>query len=200
MNNQNFFLILTILSLLLLFFFAKDVYGINIAQQETIEQTSPPAPDEDFQKSVQHMLNRAQMTRALAAEHLVYIRNNSKDSTVHQIDEASQVMAYNLICSDEKIDAKTLNQIATGTSFQIAMLTGKSTIGDKLMKVGAQKTVNERMELIGDIATSVLMFEVGRRRGLYDALLTDYGEKRFCDGLRDDTRARYNTLIADFNE
>jgi hypothetical protein len=40
------------------------------------------------------------------------------------------------------------------------------------------------------------MFEVGRRRGLFDALLTDFGKKRFCAGMQTDMRNRYNEIIS----
>jgi len=151
---------------------------------------------QQIMKSMEYMLRRAQLTRTLAAEHLQYIKKNRDKAEVRLMEDASQVMAFDLICEDEKMDGRALNQIAADTSFKIAMMAGRSTIGARLTKLAAKQTIEERMELIGDIATTVLMFEVGRRRGLFDALLTDFGKKRFCAGMQTDMRTRYNEIIA----
>ncbi len=55
------------------------------------------------------------------------------------------------------------------------------------------------MNLLGDVATTVFMFNVGRRRGLFDSLMTDFGKMKFCDGLRGNMRERYTTLTSGDN-
>jgi len=168
--------------------------SINAQDSVPADPAGPGSDDKSVQQSVNHMLRRAQLTRALAAEHLIYIKSNRDEAEVRIIEDATQVMAFNLICEDEKITPKVLNQIATDTSFKIAMMAGRSTISEKLAKIAARQSIEDRMELIGDVATTVLMFEIGRRRGLFDALLTDFGQKRFCKGIQADMRTRYNGL------
>ena len=158
--------------------------------------SKPSFQDEDVQKSISYMLRRAQLTRMLAAEHIAYLKAHRDTAAIRLMEDASQVMAFDLVCADEKIQPKMLNQIAADTSFKIAMMAGKSTISERLARISAKQTIHRRMELIGDIATTVLMFEIGRRRGLFDALVTDFGTKRFCAGMRKDMRARYNDLAS----
>ncbi|MBL4836191.1 MAG: hypothetical protein JKY34_01325 [Kordiimonadaceae bacterium] len=165
-----------------------------VTQKEAVSK--PSFQDEDVQKSISYMLRRAQLTRMLAAEHIAYLKNHRDTAAIRLMEDASQVMAFDLVCADEKIQSKMLNQIAADTSFKIAMMAGKSTISERLARISAKQIVNRRMELIGDIATTVLMFEIGRRRGLFDALVTDFGTKRFCAGMRKDMRARYNDLAS----
>lgn len=147
-------------------------------------------------KSMEYMLRRAELTRTLAAEHLLYIKNDRNKEDTRILEDASQVMAFDLICDDETIESRALNQIAADTSFKIAMMAGKSTIGPRLTRLASKQSVDERMALIGDIATTVLMYEIGRRRGLFDALLTDFGKKRFCAGMQTDMRTRYKEMNA----
>lgn len=193
--------------LLKITFVATLIAPTYAAAQETPSLASPqaqqPADKERQQqvmRSMQMMLKRAQLTRTLAAEHLDYIKNHRDQADIRLIEDASQVMAFDLICEDEKMEARDLNQIAADTSFRIAMMAGTSTIGARLTRIAQEQTIKERMHLIGDIATTVLMFEVGRRRGLFDALLTDFGKKRFCSGMQTDMRNRYNDIIATLSE
>ncbi|MEX0297427.1 MAG: hypothetical protein AB3N28_00035, partial [Kordiimonas sp.] len=164
---------------------------------ETEQQDdAPDFNDPNVQRSIQYMLERAQLTRTFAEEHLSFLKENRTSPEIRQMEDASQVMAFNRVCSDEKIDKKTINHIAADTSFRIAMLAGESTISERLARITASQTVNKRMELVGDIATTVLMFEVGRRQGLFEALVNDFGVKRFCTGMQDDMRTRYNDLAS----
>ena len=197
-------------------FFARDLLTLlaticisSIASAQDTEKKplslsdSPPPIASDtairqqqVMKSMEYMLRRAQLTRTLASEHLDYIKKNRDHDEIRALEDASQVMAFNLICEDEKMDAKDLNQIAADTSFKIAMMAGTSSIGQQLTQLARKQTVEERMELIGDVSTTVLMYEIGRRRGLFDALLTDFGKKRFCAGMQTDMRTRYKEIIA----
>jgi hypothetical protein len=174
---------------------------VSAAQVAPPQALSPEAArEQQFLKSMQYMLRRAQLTRTLAAEHLIYIKSQPDRDENRVIDDASQVMAFQLICDDETIDTAALNQIAADVSFKVAMMSGKSTIGQKLARIAKKQTVEDRMELIGDISTTVLMYEVGRRRGLFDALLTDFGKKRFCSGMQTDMRTRYKDYITALGE
>lgn len=187
-----------------LFLLAASVTEVNAHTQSVAPQAvEPPKQDDapDFsdpnvQRSIQYMLERAQLTRTLATDHLGYLKENRALPEIRLMEDASQVMAFNRVCDDEKIITKTLNHIAADTSFRIAMLSGESTISERLERITASQAVNKRMELIGDIATTVLMFEVGRRQGLFEALVTDFGVKRFCSGMQDDMRTRYNDLAS----
>jgi len=173
--------------------------GAAIAQEATTP--GQPTPNEEerqaqIMRSMQMMLERAQLTRTLAAQHLEFIKNNRDQTEIRLIEDAAQVMAFDLICDDDKMNPADLNQIAADTSFRIAMMAGTSSISTTLTRLAQKQSVQERMELIGDISTTVLMFEVGRRRGLFDALLTDFGKKRFCAGMQTDMRNRYNEIIS----
>jgi len=175
--------------------------GISTAQEgEPAPQERSAEEQEQILKSMEYMLRRAQLTRTLAAEHLRYIKDNRDKAEIRLIEDASQVMAFDLICDDEKMDGRELNQIAADTSFKIAMMAGNSTIAPRLARHAQKQTIEQRMELIGDISTTVLMYEVGRRRGLFDALLTDFGKKRFCAGMQTDMRTRYNEIIANLGD
>jgi len=164
-------------------------------------QDSPPsAEQQQIARSMNYMLRRAELTRTLAAQHLKYIMSNRENSKIRLIEDASQVMAFDQICADDQIDSQSLNQIAADITFRIAMLAGKSPIAPRLTELARKQTVEERMALIGDISTTVLMFEIGRRRGLFDALLTDFGQKRFCTGMRTDMRTRFNEMITSLGD
>lgn len=169
----------------------------NAAPQDNGAQNGMPteAQQQKILKSIDHMLRRAELTRSLAAEHLEYIKSNRDKAETRLLEDASQVMAFDLICDDEKMDYQSLNQIAADASYKIGMMAGNSTIAGRLREISKTKSVEERMELIGDVATTVLMYEIGRRRGLFDALLTDFGKKRFCAGMQTDMRTRFNEMI-----
>jgi len=156
--------------------------------------------EQQIMKSMEYMLRRAQLTRSLASEHLAYIKENRGKEEIRILEDASQVMAFDLICEDEQMDRRALNQIAADTSFKIAMMAGTSSIGARLTRLASKQTVEERMELIGDISTTVLMYEIGRRRGLFDALLTDFGKKRFCAGMQTDMRNRYEEILTNIGQ
>jgi len=165
--------------------------------QSGLDKNTPTsAEQEQILKSMQHMLRRAQTSRTLAAEHIEYIKNAGDADAVRLLEDASQVMAFNLICADDTLTNRDLNQIAADVSFKIAMMAGNSTIAPRLGRMAQKQTVEQRMELIGDISTTVLMYEIGRRRGLFDALLTDFGQARFCSGMQTDMRTRYNELLS----
>jgi len=164
------------------------------------QSSAQSAEQQQIARSMNYMLRRAELTRTLAAQHLEYIMSNRENSKIRLIEDASQVMAFDLICEDDQIDGKSLNQIAADITFRIAMLAGKSTIAPRLTELARKQTVEERMALIGDISTTVLMFEIGRRRGLFDALLTDFGQKRFCAGMRTDMRTRFNEMITSIGD
>ena len=119
---------------------------------------------------------------------------------MHLIEEASQVIAFDLVCTDEITTNKGLHHVATESTYKIAALAGKSPIVEKLSELGQQQAIRERMNMLGDIATTVFMYQVGRRRGLFDSLIADFGETKFCDGMRDNMRDRYNTLTANMVE
>ncbi|TNE66408.1 MAG: hypothetical protein EP335_03845 [Alphaproteobacteria bacterium] len=179
--------------------------------QEILPRPKPPVPGKpsETQKTapsnnrgealaaMRLMLGRAQAVRALAAEHLVYMDSKRDTPEVHLMEEAAQVMAYSLICEDKAMDPKTLNDIANETTLKIALLLQQSPAGQKLLEANAGRPDEERLAMIGDIASAALMFKIGRRRGLFDALMTDFGQARFCSGLGGDMRTRYNGLAAD---
>ncbi|MBL4639179.1 MAG: hypothetical protein JKY57_01485 [Kordiimonadaceae bacterium] len=178
---------------------AQNVPTISKTASEIPTKSPSKAPsfdDESVQRSVGYMLKRAQLTRTLATEYLEYLYEHRDNSNMRLMEDAAQVMAFDLVCEDEKIQTKVINNIATDTSFRLAMMAGESAISERLARITAKQSVNDRMELVGDIATTVFMYEIGRRRGLYDALVTDYGTKRFCAGMVKDMRNRYNDLAS----
>ncbi len=175
-------------------------YFFAVTQAATAQTAPPQTSQEQINKSLNHMLARAQLVRTMAAEHHAFILSNRDNALISMIEDATQVMAYNLICADDTMKVKALNNIATDVTFKIALLSEKSTISQRLENISRKITINARMELVGDMATTVLMYEIGRRRGLFDALLTDFGNKRFCSGLQADMRTRYNGLISEIGE
>ena len=172
---------------------AAIIFALPVRAQDAAPQS---AEQKQILKSMQHMLRRAQTSRTLAAEHIKYIKSTDDAEAIRLLEDASQVMAFHLICEDETMDSRDLNQIAADVSFKIAMMAGNSTIAPRLTRMAQKQSVEQRMELIGDISTTVLMYEIGRRRGLFDALLTDFGQKRFCAGMQTDMRTRYDELNA----
>lgn len=151
-------------------------------------------------KSMQMMLKRAELVRLLAAEHLIYISSQRKKNDIHLMDDASQVMAFGLVCDDPSLDPAMMNKIAAETTLQIALAVNGSPIEDRITQVMGELAPTERLTLVADVSTTVLMFKVGRRRGLFDALLTDFGTDRFCKGMRTNMIARYNGLAAYLEE
>ena len=177
------------------------------AQQPETAQDDQPAAErteeqllERYEQSMTYMLRRADMVRALAAEHLVYMDENAASPEIHLIEEASQVLAFDVVCSDDVIDAVGLQHIATASTYKIAVLAGRSPIVAKLSEIGQQQPIRDRMNLLGDIATTVFMHKIGRRRGLFDSLVTDFGTEKFCNGMRSNMRDRYNALTSDLQE
>ncbi|WP_417460295.1 hypothetical protein [Kordiimonas sp.] len=165
---------------------------IAVAQDAPAPQTE----EERALQSMRFMLQRAELVRMLAAEHLQFLNENRNQSAFHLLEEASQVMAYNLICADDTMDVRMLNNIAAQSTLQVATLINKSPINDKITEIMGQLGERDRLILMGDISSTVVMFKIGRRRGLFDALLTDFGAKRFCAGMGNDMRRRYNGLVA----
>lgn len=161
--------------------------------------TTPPLTEqelrEQFTRSMNYMLRRAKLARTLAAEHIVYLGEHADKPEMHLIEEASQVIAFDLVCADDTMKPEELDRIATESSYRIASQAGQSPIGEKLADIGRQQSVQERMTLLGDISTTVFMFQVGRRRGLFDSLITDFGADGFCNGMRSSMRDRYNALV-----
>jgi hypothetical protein len=157
-----------------------------------------PATEEEIRKqyarSMTFMLQRAKLTRSLAAQHEQFLNDNAVEADMHLIEDASQVMAFDMVCSDETMTPESLDQIATATSYRIAVTAGRSPIVETLNELGQRQTVRERMNLLGDVSSTVFMFKVGRRRGLFDSMIADFGEKKFCNGMRANMRDRYNTL------
>lgn len=159
------------------------------------------AQDEDSRlKAVQLMLQRAELLRFLAAEHIAYLASIEDLRTKQLMDDAAQVMAYNIVCNDKALDPARLNQIAAETTLQIALLIDKSPINTRISDIMGSLSGPDRMILVADVASAALMFKVGRRRGLFDALLTDFGTDRFCKGMGANMRSRYHSLAAQFEE
>jgi hypothetical protein len=161
------------------------------AQQEPSEEEKERALE-----GMGFMLQRAEFVRLLAAEHLGYLNANRDKAAFFTLEEASQVMAYNLICEDEAMEPRQLNTIAAQTTLQVSLLMDASPAGKTMAEAMERMNPAERLSLVADVSTAVLMFKIGRRRGLFDALLTDFGNKRFCSGMGADMRRRYNGLVA----
>jgi len=165
-------------------------------------ENKPAAPKTEaelraqYERSMTYMLQRAKLVRTLAAQHSVYLTENADQPELHLIEEASQVVAFDLVCSDDTFDPKVLDQLATESNYRIAVQAAKSPIAGTLADIGRQQSIRERMNLLGDVATTVFMFNVGRRRGLFDSLMTDFGKVKFCNGLRGNMRERYNMLAS----
>lgn len=163
----------------------------------------PPAPvaalDEQTRlKAMEFMLQRAELVRFLAAEHIAYLGNSDDMRTKQLLDNAAQVLAYNIVCNDDALDPATLNLIAAESTLQIALKIDSSPINKQISDVMGQLTGPDRMMLVADVSSAVLLFKVGRRRGLFDALLTDFGTDRFCKGMGANMRGRYHALAAQF--
>lgn len=184
------------------------------AQEEPVIETitpSPPRPSqpqedaplteeetrERFTQSMSYMLRRAKLVRTLAAEHMVHINENGEKPELHLVEEASQVVAYDLVCANGDFDPVVLDQMATDSTYRIALEAGNSPIAKPLADIGQRQSIQARMDLLGDVSSSVFLFQVGRRRGLFDSLITDFGEENFCSGMRSNMRDRYEALRAD---
>jgi hypothetical protein len=107
-------------------------------------------------------------------------------------------MAFNLVCNDEAFSADVLNKIAAETTLTIALKIDGSPIGEKITQIMQSVSGEQRMTLVADVSSAVLMFKVERRRGLFDALITDFGPQRFCRGMGGNMRARYHALAAEY--
>lgn len=170
-----------------------------LAQDEVTQGGA--AQDEDSRmKAVQLMLQRAEIVRFLAAEHIAFLASIDDLRTKQLMDDAAQVMAYSIVCNDDALEPVRLNQIAAETTLQIALLIDKSPINAQISDIMGSLSGPGRMMLVADVSSAVLMFKVGRRRGLFDALLTDFGTDRFCKGMGSNMRGRYHSLAAQFEE
>lgn len=158
------------------------------------EQKTEAEIREQYEKSMTYMLRRAKLVRTLAAQHILYLGENAGEPELKMLEDATQVVAFDLVCSDDTFDPNVLDQLATESSYLIAAQTPASPIAATLSDIAAGQTVQERMNLLGDISTTVFMFQVGRRRGLFDSLMTDFGKTKFCDGLRGNIRESYTAL------
>lgn len=172
------------------------------APQETVRPTNPSSAadakerQEQYVRSMNYMLKRAKLTRGLAAQHMQFVTQNASDADARKIEDASQVVAYDFVCPDEIMQPAKLDQIATEASYRIAVMAGQSPIAKSLQELAKQQTIGERMELLGDITTTTFMFMVGRRRGLFDSLITDFGQSKFCAGMQQNMRGIYTGLTA----
>ncbi|PCI63805.1 MAG: hypothetical protein COB37_04255 [Kordiimonadales bacterium] len=185
--------------------FGKKKFCTNLQSSlygrfEAVQMALPEAAVRVEQKS-SYIARRAQLVRILAAQHLAYLKANRELSDIRLIEDSSQVLAYDLICNTADMDPQKLGRIANDASYIIAKLAAnESTLAARLGRMGQNQSVDGRLELLGDISATVLMYEIGRRRGLFDALLTDFGTKRFCMGMRADMRTRYNEMVSDLAE
>lgn len=173
--------------------------ALPLSAQEEITVTRPQAkaevaPEDRVMQSMQFVLKRAELIRLLSAEHLNYLDSQNATSEVRLIEDGSEVMAYGLICNDETFEPRILNRIAAEATLKIALLVESSPIKARMTETMGELPADERMTLVADIASTVLMFKIGRRRGLFDALLTDFGNARFCKGMGSSIRKRYNNL------
>jgi len=175
--------------------------AVEKAEKYANSQAAPQQTEKERSlKALALILGRAQMVRTLAAQHLAYLSSKRATPDVHEMEDAAQVMAYSLICPDPAMDAKTLNDIANQSTLKIALLLDKSPVGQKIKQASEDRPDAERLTLISDVASTTLMFKIGRRRGLFDSLKTDFGQKRFCAGLGGDMRKRYESLSADLGK
>ena len=170
------------------------------SSQETITPNGQPALSEQEQRdqyarSMTYMLRRAKLVRTLAAEHLVHIGENASKPDLHLVEEASQVVAYDLVCANGNFDPAALDKMATESTYRIAVEVSSSPIVSVLTELGQQQSIQERMSLLGDVSSTVFMFQVGRRRGLFDSLITDFGKDGFCNGMLANMRQRYEGLV-----
>ena len=180
--------------------------NMSVSAQDAAPNAAEPRPmtedeiREQYAKSMNFMLRRAKLVRTLAAEHLVYIAENASDPELHIVEEASQVVAYDLVCENGQFDPVALDQMTTESTYRIAIVAGQSPVAATLTELGQRQTIPERMSLLGDLASTVFMFQVGRRRGLFDSLITDFGMDKFCTGMRANMRARYDSIVASAEE
>jgi len=165
-------------------------------------QDAEPQPSQRDQtvRSMQFMLKRAELVRMLAAQHLTYIDDNRDKDELHLMDDAAQVMAFSLVCQDPEYDPVILNRIAAESTLQIALEVNGSPIEEAIAEAMGDMNARDRITLVADVSSNVLMFKIGRRRGLFDALLTDFGTARFCKGMQSNMRARYQSLAASLGD
>ena len=189
------------LCFVLLAVFTQPFISAAAAQDaETITPTEPQLTEqqrrEQYARSMSYMLRRAKLVRTLAAEHLVYIGENAAKPDLHLVEEASQVIAYDLVCANGNFEPAALDQMATESTYRIAVEVSNSPIVGTLSEIGQQQSVQERMNLLGDVSSTVFMFQVGRRRGLFDSLITDFGKEGFCTGMLTNMRQSYESIAS----
>lgn len=180
--------------------FCSLVTAAHAQDAETVVPNEPQLTDqerrEQYARSMSYMLRRAKLVRTLAAEHLVYIGENAAKPDLHLVEEASQVIAYDLVCSNGNFEPAALDQMATESTYRIAVEVSNSPIVGTLSDIGQQQSIQERMNLLGDVSSTVFMFQVGRRRGLFDSLITDFGKEGFCTGMLTNMRQRYESIAS----
>ncbi|NVJ97852.1 MAG: hypothetical protein HWE25_06855 [Alphaproteobacteria bacterium] len=158
-----------------------------VAAEETSSETQA-------MKSMQHVLKRAEVVRLLAAEHLNYLEGEGATADVRMMEDGAEVMAFSLICDSAGLDPKMLNRIAAEATMKIALKVETSPIKDRMTQIMGDMRPEDRLNLVADVSSTALMFKIGRRRGLFDALLTDFGTGRFCRGMGGAIKKRYNDL------
>ncbi len=186
--------------------------GTAVTAQDTETTPQPPAPTDQapatsaprqlteqeardqYARSMNFMLRRSKLVRSLAAQHILYIGENASKPDLHLVEEATQVMAFDMVCGNGNFEAEKLDQLATESTYRIAVEAANSPIAKTLVELGQEQRIPERMVLLGDISTTVLMFQVARRRGLFDSLVTDFGKDSFCNGMLTNMRDRYDSL------
>lgn len=147
-------------------------------------------------QSMQFMLARAELVRLLAAKHLNYLDSQNATAEARLVEDGSEVMAFSLICEDETFEPAMLNRIAAEATLKIALMVETSPVKESITEIMGNLAPEERMTLVADMSSMVLMFRIGRKRGLFDALLTDFGTRRFCTGMKSGITKRYNDLSA----
>lgn len=167
---------------------ARPEQGAPLSEEEAREQ---------YAKSMTYMLRRAKLLRTLTAQHILHLGENADKPELHLVEEASQVIAFDLVCGNGGLDPEKLDQLATESTYRIAVEAGASPIVSTLTDLGREQSVRARMDLLGDVASSVFLFQVGRRRGLFDSLITDFGQENFCTGMQANMRERYDSLTSD---
>lgn len=182
----------------------QEVQGLRETQEEIVKTIPEAVPRmteqeirEQYAKSMTYMLRRAKLVRSLAAEHILYLGENADKPELHLVEEASQVIAFDLVCDTGAQQPEMLDQLATESTYRIAVQAGQSPIAKTLAELGQQQPVEARMELLGDIASTVFLFQVGRRRGLFDSLITDFGKEKFCTGMQANMQERFQSLTSD---
>ena len=135
---------------------AFAIFSVKTAAQQTESPAEDPPKTElteeqlreRYEQSMSYLLRRADLARALAAELLVHMDENAAAPEIHLIEEAGQVLAYDVVCGDDIINAKGLQHIATASTYKIAVVAGRSPIVAKLSEIGQQQPIRDRIEPI----------------------------------------------------